>query len=58
MNIFVQFKENVKEITITVFKYEPVLSAQLTTAPTGRPTVTRNFPPAAPPRPTSVEKIS
>lgn len=29
----------------------PVLSAQLITAPTGRPNEMRNFPPAEPPRP-------
>lgn len=34
-----------------MLKYSPVLSAQLITAPTGRPKEILNFPPAVPPRP-------
>lgn len=33
----------------------PVLSAQLITAPTGKPREMRNLPPADPPRPESID---
>jgi hypothetical protein len=42
---------------ITYRFFAPVLSAQLTTAPTGRPRDIRNLFPEEPPRPTKMSKI-
>lgn len=39
-----------KHVQFVIFQL-PVLSAQLITAPTGKPSEIRNFPPAVPPRP-------
>ena len=40
-----------KYLLAKYLSFSPELSAQLTTAPTGRPKVIRNLPPTAPPRP-------
>uniref|UniRef100_A0A147BWH9 Putative secreted protein n=1 Tax=Ixodes ricinus TaxID=34613 RepID=A0A147BWH9_IXORI len=46
------FKRPFMPFTAMTYKFlAPVLSAQLMTAPTGRPREMRNFAPAAPPRP-------
>merc|ERR1719457_317920 len=46
------FKRPLIPLTAIMYKFfAPVLSAQLTTALTGRPKVILNFPPTAPPRP-------
>ncbi len=38
--------------------FAPVLSAQLITAPTGKPSEIRNLPPPTPPRPRLADMIS
>lgn len=46
------FNRPLMPLTAIMYKFlAPVLSAQLITAPTGRPTAMRNFPPEVPPRP-------
>ena len=42
---------------LCIIRFIPVLSAQLITAPTGRPREIRNLAPADPPRPVKTNKI-
>uniref|UniRef100_A0A1B0DH01 Uncharacterized protein n=1 Tax=Phlebotomus papatasi TaxID=29031 RepID=A0A1B0DH01_PHLPP len=47
-----RFKRPLMPCTAITYRFlAPVLSAQLITAPTGKPRDIRNFPPAEPPRP-------
>lgn len=55
-NLFFQFTQGNFYKTPELI-YIPVLSAQLMTAPTGKPKEIRNFPPADPPRPINLKQF-